>query len=228
MSQTPAMQRSAILGVGHYVPTRVVTNHDLSKLMTTSDEWIVQRTGIRERRYIEHSGIGASELAVPACRMALEHAEVAAKDIDAIVFATLSPDHNFPGSGCFLARQARPARRARARRTKPVLGVPLRAVRGRCVGARRRIPARASRRRRGALDGDRVLRSRPRRGGPLRRRRRRGGHRRERRAKGRASRRSVCTPTDRARATCGSRRRRARTTRGSRRRCSKRGDISPR
>ena len=59
--------RSAILGIGHYVPTKVVTNDDLAKLMTTSDEWIVQRTGIKERRYIEHDGIGASDLAVPAC-----------------------------------------------------------------------------------------------------------------------------------------------------------------
>jgi 3-oxoacyl-[acyl-carrier-protein] synthase III len=95
--------RTTLLGIGHYVPSRVVTNDDLAKLMTTSDEWIVQRTGIRERRYIEHSGIGASDLAVPAVKMALEHAGLQAKDIDAIIFATLSPDHNFPGSGCFLA-----------------------------------------------------------------------------------------------------------------------------
>jgi 3-oxoacyl-[acyl-carrier-protein] synthase-3 len=94
--------RSTVLGVGHYVPTRVVTNHDLAKMMTTSDEWIVQRTGIRERRYIEHSGIGASDLAVPAVKMALEHAGCGVKDIDAIIFATLSPDFNFPGSGCLL------------------------------------------------------------------------------------------------------------------------------
>jgi 3-oxoacyl-[acyl-carrier-protein] synthase-3 len=97
--------RSTILGIGHYVPTRVVTNHDLAKLMSTSDEWIVQRTGIRERRYIEHSGIGASDLAVPACKMALEHAGLTEKDVDAIIFATLSPDHNFPGSGCFLGHK---------------------------------------------------------------------------------------------------------------------------
>jgi 3-oxoacyl-[acyl-carrier-protein] synthase-3 len=94
--------RSAILGVGHYVPTKVVTNHDLAKLMSTTDEWIVQRTGIRERRYIEHSGIGASDLAIPAVDMALEHAGKRREDIDAIIFATLSPDHNFPGAGCFL------------------------------------------------------------------------------------------------------------------------------
>jgi len=94
--------RSTILGVGHYVPTKVVTNDDLAKLMATSDEWIVQRTGIKERRYIEHSGIGASDLAVPATEMALEHAKLKRSDIDAIIFATLSPDHNFPGAGCFL------------------------------------------------------------------------------------------------------------------------------
>jgi 3-oxoacyl-[acyl-carrier-protein] synthase-3 len=114
--------RSTILGVGHYVPSRVVTNHDLAKLMTTSDEWIVQRTGIRERRYIEHSGIGASDLAVPASKMALEHAGLAEKDVDAIVFATLSPDHNFPGSGCFLGAKL------------GLPGVPALDVRNQCSG----------------------------------------------------------------------------------------------
>ncbi|HEY1692758.1 MAG TPA: beta-ketoacyl-ACP synthase III [Polyangiaceae bacterium] len=116
------MQRSAILGVGHYVPSRVVTNHDLAKLMTTSDEWIVQRTGIKERRYIEHTGIGASDLAVPACNMALEHAGIGVKDVDAIVFATLSPDHNFPGAGCFLADKL------------GLPGVPALDVRNQCSG----------------------------------------------------------------------------------------------
>ena len=56
------MPRTAILGVGHYAPGRVVTNDDLAKMFNTSDEWIVQRSGIRERRYIEHDGIGASEI----------------------------------------------------------------------------------------------------------------------------------------------------------------------
>jgi len=100
-----SVQASTILGVGHYVPSKVVTNDDLSKLMQTSDEWIVQRTGIKERRYIEHSGIGASDLAVPASKMALEHAGLTTQDVDAIIFATLSPDHNFPGSGCFLGHK---------------------------------------------------------------------------------------------------------------------------
>src|SRR3984957_18362859 len=118
----PAMQRSAILGVGHYVPSRVVTNADLAKLMTTSDEWIVQRTGIRERRFIEHSGIGASDLAVPASQMALSHAGLSPSDIDAIIFATLSPDHNFPGSGCFLGDKL------------GLPGVPALDVRNQCTG----------------------------------------------------------------------------------------------
>jgi 3-oxoacyl-[acyl-carrier-protein] synthase-3 len=97
------MPRSAILGVGHYVPTKVVTNDDLAKLMPTSDEWIQQRTGIKERRFIERDGIGASDLAVPAVHMALERAGRTVRDVDMIIFATLSPDVNFPGSGCFLA-----------------------------------------------------------------------------------------------------------------------------
>jgi len=116
------MKSSTILGVGHYVPTKVVTNDDLSKVMTTSDEWIVQRSGIKERRYIEHSGIGASDLAVPASKMALEHAGIDVKEIDAIVFATLSPDHNFPGSGCFLGHKL------------GLPGVPALDVRNQCSG----------------------------------------------------------------------------------------------
>ena len=99
------MTRTAILGVGHYAPSRVVTNDDLAKMFNTSDEWIQQRTGIRERRFIEHDGIGASDLAVPAVQMACERAGVDPKEIDAIIFATLSPDVFFPGSGCFLQRK---------------------------------------------------------------------------------------------------------------------------
>ena len=71
-----SVSASTILGIGHHVPSKVVTNHDLAKLMNTSDDWIVQRTGIKERRYIEQSGIGASDLAVPAVKMALEQAGV--------------------------------------------------------------------------------------------------------------------------------------------------------
>jgi 3-oxoacyl-[acyl-carrier-protein] synthase-3 len=116
------MARSAILGVGHYVPSKVVTNDDLAKLMPTSDAWIQQRTGIKERRFIEHDGIGASDLAVPAAKMALERAGRDAKDVDMIVFATLSPDVNFPGSGCFLGHKL------------GLPGVPALDVRNQCSG----------------------------------------------------------------------------------------------
>lgn len=95
--------RSKILGTGHYVPERVVTNADLEKLMDTSDEWIQQRTGIKERRWISEE-CGPSDLAKPACDNALEMAGLEAKDIDAIIFATLSPDYNFPGSGCLMTK----------------------------------------------------------------------------------------------------------------------------
>ena len=93
--------RSKILGTGHYVPPRVVTNAELEGLMDTTDEWIQQRTGIRERHWIEQD-TGASDLAKPACEAALEMAGLEAKDVDAIIFATLSPDYNFPGSGCLM------------------------------------------------------------------------------------------------------------------------------
>jgi 3-oxoacyl-[acyl-carrier-protein] synthase-3 len=99
------MTRATILGVGSHVPERVVTNHELAALMDTTDEWIVQRTGISERRFIEHDGIGASDLALPACRAALEHAGVSVDEIDAIIFATLSPDYFVPGSGVLLQRK---------------------------------------------------------------------------------------------------------------------------
>ncbi len=122
MKPSTTTSASAILGVGHHVPSKVVTNHDLAKLMNTADEWIVQRSGIKERRFIEHSGIGASDLAVPASNMALEHAGLSAGDVDAIVFATLSPDHNFPGSGCFLGDKL------------GLPGVPALDVRNQCSG----------------------------------------------------------------------------------------------
>ena len=98
------MPRSTILGVGSYAPSRVVTNAELAALMDTSDEWIWQRTGIRERRFIEHSDIGVSDLALPACQAALDHAGLDAGQVNAIIFATLSPDYTFPGSGCLLQR----------------------------------------------------------------------------------------------------------------------------
>lgn len=96
------MPRTKFLGLGHYVPTKVVTNDDLAQMFDTSDEWIQQRTGIKERRFIEHAGIGPADLAVPAVEMACANAGIEVSEIDAIIFATLSPDFTFPGSGCFL------------------------------------------------------------------------------------------------------------------------------
>lgn len=95
------MRVSRIAGLGHFVPERVVTNGDLSQWMETSDEWIRQRTGIEERRWVE-GDVGASDLAVPAAQQALAEAGIEASDLDMIVFATLSPDINFPGSSCLL------------------------------------------------------------------------------------------------------------------------------
>jgi 3-oxoacyl-[acyl-carrier-protein] synthase-3 len=95
--------RSRILGLGTYVPPRVVTNHDLSTLMETSHEWIVERTGIEERRWVDE-GEGGAEMAAKASRDALEAAGLQPKDVDLIVYATLSPDHTFPGSAVFTQR----------------------------------------------------------------------------------------------------------------------------
>ncbi len=96
-------RRSRILGIGGYVPPRVVTNDDLAQLMDTTDEWIVERTGIRQRHWVD-PGEGGAEMAAKASEKALAMAGVTAKEIDLIVFATLSADANFPGNGVFLQR----------------------------------------------------------------------------------------------------------------------------
>jgi len=115
------MPRAAIAALGTYVPERVVTNKDLEARMETSDAWIRQRTGIEERRWVEE-GVGASDLAYEATTRALDRAGWQASDIEAIVYATLSPDHFFPGDGCLLnARLGIP-------------GVPALDVRNQCSG----------------------------------------------------------------------------------------------
>ncbi len=95
------MTRSVIAGIGSYVPPRVVTNDDLAKMMTTSDEWIRTRSGIEERRFADE-GMYCSDLALHATQNALTDAGLEPEDLDFIIFATLSPDHHFPGTGCFL------------------------------------------------------------------------------------------------------------------------------
>jgi 3-oxoacyl-[acyl-carrier-protein] synthase-3 len=94
------MYTSRISGLGSYVPENIVTNDDLAKLMDTNDAWIQERTGIKERRHIKKGdGNTTSVMAVKASEIALERAGLTPKDIEMIVFATLSPDMYFPGGG---------------------------------------------------------------------------------------------------------------------------------
>ncbi len=95
------MYRALITGVGHYVPEGVVTNFDLEKMMETSDAWIRERTGIHERRFVNGNENNA-DLAEKATRKALEMAGRTVADIDFIIYATLSSEYFFPGSGCVL------------------------------------------------------------------------------------------------------------------------------
>lgn len=98
------MNYSRISGVGHYVPDRVVTNHDLSKMFDTSDEWIVERSGIKERRFMVEGKDTTTSMGHEASKLALQRAGLEASEIDMIIFATLSPDYNFPGCGVLLQR----------------------------------------------------------------------------------------------------------------------------
>ena len=99
------MFHSIIVGSGHFVPEKVVTNEDLTKLIDTSDEWIIERTGIKERRYFDPEKDTVANMAARASRMALEKAGMNADEIDFIVFATISSDYFFPGSGVLLERE---------------------------------------------------------------------------------------------------------------------------
>jgi 3-oxoacyl-[acyl-carrier-protein] synthase-3 len=93
-----SMRRSRILGTGMYVPPRVVTNKELEPILDTTDEWIEQRTGIKERHFI-HEGMGTSDMGVEAARAAIAAAGLQPADIDFLIFATLSTDYMFPGCG---------------------------------------------------------------------------------------------------------------------------------
>ncbi|MCP8970478.1 beta-ketoacyl-ACP synthase III [Ectobacillus ponti] len=95
------MKGVGIIGVGAYVPDRIVTNRDLEKLVDTSDEWVRSRTGIEERR-IAGEDMGTSHMAVLAAQNALRDAAVAAEDIDLIIVATATPDHSFPSVACMV------------------------------------------------------------------------------------------------------------------------------
>jgi len=99
------MPQSKIAGIGFYVPEQVVTNHDLMKFMDTSDEWIQERSGIRERRYGIKGKETPTTMAAEATKIACERAGISTHEIDFIVFATLSPDYYFPGCGVLLQRE---------------------------------------------------------------------------------------------------------------------------
>ena len=114
--------RAYIAGTGYYVPPRIVTNQDLiDGGIDTTDEWIVTRTGIEARRF-SADGEGPSDMALPAARDAIERAGLQVEEVDFLIFATLSPEHAFPGSGCYL----------QAKLGLP--GVPALDVRNQCSG----------------------------------------------------------------------------------------------
>lgn len=99
------MKKSRILGAGHYVPERIVTNAELSQMMNTSNEWIVERTGIHERRWYTPGVDTVSNMSVKASRMAMERAGVDPHEIEFIVFATVTSDYFLPGNGVLLQRE---------------------------------------------------------------------------------------------------------------------------
>jgi len=115
------LPKTAFLGTGYYVPERVVSNQELSDYMDTSDEWIVERTGIKERRWASEDDTSAG-MAWSASTDALAQAGMEAGEVDAIVLATLSPDHFFPGTGVFLQREL------------GLSGVPALDIRTQCTG----------------------------------------------------------------------------------------------
>ena len=94
------MFNSKIIGLGYYLPENIVTNNDLSKIIDTNDEWIQERTGIKERRWIDpKTDDTTSTMAVKASKIAIERSGLKKEEIDFIIFATLSPDMYFPGGG---------------------------------------------------------------------------------------------------------------------------------
>jgi len=99
------MPRSRIAGIGMYVPEQIFTNKDLMKYMETSDEWIQERTGIKERHYAHRTEETTATMGIEAAKIAIERAGTTAADIDFIIFATLSPDYYFPGCGVLVQRE---------------------------------------------------------------------------------------------------------------------------
>jgi 3-oxoacyl-[acyl-carrier-protein] synthase-3 len=105
MASPTTLRHAQIAGVGHYVPDRVVKNAELEELMSTSDAWIQERTGIQERRWFEEGKDTTAGMGAEASRRALAMAGLQANEVQLIVFATLSPDYFFPGSGVLMQRE---------------------------------------------------------------------------------------------------------------------------
>ncbi|MDY0903697.1 beta-ketoacyl-ACP synthase III [Pedobacter sp. CFBP9032] len=99
------MHQSKIAGIGYYVPKNVYTNSDLSRFMDTNDEWIQERTGIKERRFADRYEETTTTMGIEAAKIAIQRAGITVKEVDFIVFATLSPDYYFPGCGVLLQRE---------------------------------------------------------------------------------------------------------------------------
>ncbi len=116
------MLRTEFIALGHYVPERLLTNEDLKQWWDTSDEWITERTGIKQRHWVQPGEQAGSDLALEATKVALERADLKPSDIDCIVYATLSPDFFFPGSGVFLQRKL------------GISGIPAIDIRNQCTG----------------------------------------------------------------------------------------------
>ena len=95
--------RAAITGVQGYVPDYILTNKELVTMVDTNDEWIVSRTGVKERRILKGEGKGSSELGAGAIKGLLEKTNIAAEDIDLIICATATPDMIFPATACIIA-----------------------------------------------------------------------------------------------------------------------------
>lgn len=98
------MYHSKITGLGYYVPDNIVTNDDLSKIMDTNDEWIQERTGIKERRHVNSLEQTTTSMGVKAAEIAISRSGISKDDIDFVIFATLSPDYYFPGPGVLVQR----------------------------------------------------------------------------------------------------------------------------
>jgi 3-oxoacyl-[acyl-carrier-protein] synthase III len=99
------MPNSYIAGLGHFIPERKVTNKDLEKIMDTTDEWIVERTGINSRHWADIEKDSTSNMGTRAALKALENADLKPADVDFIIFCTLSPDYSFPGGGVMVQEQ---------------------------------------------------------------------------------------------------------------------------